>query len=153
MAKVKIGKWEIDEIQLDQQHTAAIQRGEEWLKVEPQAQSVTYSLTSEKLILEMKNGVIFQIPRLLVQGLENASPDKIAQVKLGPRGASLHWETLDLDFSVAGLLTGIFGTRTWMAEIGRRGGLSSSPAKAEAARQNGKKGGRVAQVAIESTQP
>jgi hypothetical protein len=37
----------------------------------------------------------------------------------------------------------VFGTKTWMASImGARGGKVSSPAKAEAARANGAKGGR-----------
>ena len=42
MAKVKLGKWEIAEAELEQQHLAAVQRGEEPLAAEPQAQKVTY---------------------------------------------------------------------------------------------------------------
>jgi len=47
-----------------------------------------------------------------------------------------------LDFSLAGLMAGLFGTRVWMAEIGRSGGSATSQAKAAAARINEKKGGR-----------
>jgi hypothetical protein len=32
-------------------------------------------------------------------------------------GDGLHWETLDTDFTVAGLLAGVFGTKRWMAEL------------------------------------
>jgi hypothetical protein len=64
-----------------------------------------------------------------------------------PRGAALHWENLDQDFSVAGLLAGIFGTKAWMAELGRQGGSITSEAKRAAARANGQKGGRPRQDA------
>ena len=43
---------------------------------------------------------------------------------------------------VPGLVAGLFGTRRWMAEIGRRGGKRRTKAKALAARANGAKGGR-----------
>ncbi len=54
-------------------------------------------------------------------------------------GYGLHWESLDLDYSVPGLMNGVFGTAKWMAA---RAGRSTSPAKAGAARANGRKGGR-----------
>lgn len=54
-------------------------------------------------------------------------------------GYGLHWETLDADFTVGGLLAGVFGTKAYMA---RRAGQTTSPAKAAAARANGAKGGR-----------
>ena len=56
----------------------------------------------------------------------------------------LHWEKLDVDFSVPGLVAGIFGTARWMAA---RAGRASSPAKAAAARANGAKGGRPRKAA------
>jgi len=46
---------------------------------------------------------------------------------------------LDVDLSIPGLLSGIFGTKAYMA---RRAGQATSPAKAAAARANGAKGGR-----------
>lgn len=58
-------------------------------------------------------------------------------------GHGLHWEALDADFTVPGLLMGLFGTRAWMArEQARLAGATTSAAKALAARENGKKGGR-----------
>ena len=51
----------------------------------------------------------------------------------------LHWEKLDADFTVPGLLAGIFGTKRYMAQLA---GRSTSAAKATAARVNGAKGGR-----------
>lgn len=51
----------------------------------------------------------------------------------------LHWEALDVDLSIPGLLTGLFGTKAYMA---RQAGRTKFPAKAAAARANGLKGGR-----------
>jgi hypothetical protein len=62
-----------------------------------------------------------------------------AAISRSVMGFGLHWETLDVDFSVAGLVNGIFGTAKWMAA---RAGRAISPAKAAAARANGAKGGR-----------
>jgi hypothetical protein len=58
-------------------------------------------------------------------------------------GIGLHWEQLDVDVSVPGLLAGLFGTKAWMdRQRAARAGTARSPAKAEAARRNGAKGGR-----------
>lgn len=151
MAKIKMGKWEFDEDELDAQHQEAIQRGAEWVKQEPQAQATHYDATNHRLVIDLKNGVQFLIPCSLIQGLATASPTEIAQVRLGPRGASLHWEALDIDLSLAGLLSGVFGTAIWMAEIGRRGGRARSTAKTSASQINGRKGGRPRRLAVTET--
>ncbi len=142
MATIKIGQWEIDEHELELQHKQAVERGRQSIIQEPQAKRVEYENTRHRLTIELKNDVQFSIPIALLQGLASASAEEIANIRIGPRGASLHWERLDIDLSVAGLLAGIFGTRLWMSSIGRQGGSVSSVAKQEAARLNGKKGGR-----------
>lgn len=58
-------------------------------------------------------------------------------------GFGLHWETLDVDYTVPGLMNGVFGTARWMAA---RAGQARSSAKAEASRENGQKGGRPTKV-------
>jgi NAD(P)-dependent dehydrogenase (short-subunit alcohol dehydrogenase family) len=69
--------------------------------------------------------------------------DAAGRVAAAERGGSgFRWEALDADLSVDGLVAGIFGSEIWMREMGRRGGIISSPAKTRAARQNGRKGGR-----------
>ena len=103
-------------------------------------------IAGNQLVIELKNGVTVLLPRHLLQGLGEAAPEAIAGVQLGLRGASLHWEMLDVSFSLAGLLGGIFGTRAWMQEMGRLGGATRSAAKAAAARANGKQGGRPASL-------
>lgn len=108
----------------------------------PKAVAAAYRAETDKIVITLATGVELSIPRKLLQGLENADPQDVADVEvLGP-GDSLHWESLDVDHYVPGLIEGVFGNRRWMSEIGKRGGLQTSPAKADAARANGKKGGR-----------
>ena len=91
------------------------------------------------MIVDLTNGCTFAFPPRLVQGLENAAEIQLARIEILGSGSGLHWEELDTDISVPGLLAGIFGTAAFMA---RRAGQGTSPAKAAAARANGAKGGR-----------
>lgn len=75
----------------------------------------------------------------MAQGLEKATNEQLEAVDILGVGYGLHWEALDVDLSVPGLLDGLFSTRAYMA---RRAGQATSPAKARAARANGAKGGR-----------
>ena len=76
--------------------------------------------------------------------METATDDQLAAVEILGNGYGLHWEALDADISVPGLLAGIFGTKAYMARLA---GQSKSPAKAAAARANGVKGGRPRKMA------
>jgi hypothetical protein len=51
------------------------------------------------------------------KSLEGASDDQLATVEILPTGYGLHWEELDVDLD-PGLLSGIFGTRSYMAPCG-----------------------------------
>ena len=97
---------------------------------------------THRVIVELTSGVMVTFPPALLQGLQNASPEALAAVVVSPHGTALHWERLDADFSVPGLLAGLFGTRAWMVELGRKGGRVTSEAKAHASRKNGLSGGR-----------
>jgi len=58
-------------------------------------------------------------------------------------GLNLHWPKLDADLYVPALVAGVFGTRDWMRKaIARQAGSSTSAAKAAAAPENGRKGGK-----------
>lgn len=94
------------------------------------------------LILELSDGRRRAIPVEEIQGLEQATRAQIGQVKITGNGTGLRWPALDLDHYVPILLRDVFGTRQWMAEIGRRGGSVRSDKKKRSARANGRKGGR-----------
>jgi hypothetical protein len=116
-------KWEpMTEAEFERQNRLATARGKRAIKNEIQARGAHFDRETARLVVDLKNGATLALPTQRIQGLRNAPGKLIAQVELGPRGASLHWEELDADFSVAGLLKGAFGSKAWMAELGRHGG-------------------------------
>lgn len=123
----------------DTEIDAALERGRIARGVEPRAASARYDPSAGRLVVELTNGCAFAFPPRLAQGLENATDDQLAHVEILGAGYGLHWEELDADLSVPGLLAGLFGTKAYMAQ---RAGQSTSQAKAAAARANGAKGGR-----------
>jgi hypothetical protein len=94
--------------------------------------------------VELTNGCVFAFPPRLAQGLETATDDDLAKVEILGDGYGLHWESLDADLSIPGLLAGIFGTKAYMARLA---GRAKSPAKAATSRVNGAKGGRPRKTA------
>ncbi|MEB2319541.1 MAG: DUF2442 domain-containing protein [Pseudomonadota bacterium] len=118
---------------------AALERGCAARASEPRAVAARFDRASGRVIVDLENGCTFAFPPRLAQGLEGATDDQLASIELLGRGYGLHWEELDVDLSLPGLMAGIFGTKAWMA---RRAGQATSPAKAAAARVNGAKGGR-----------
>jgi len=119
--------------------------------LDPRAESVSYNELDNKITIRLKNGATSSFPPTLVQGLADATPDEIADFSLTSEGRSVRWESLDLDFSIPGLVANIFGTKEWMAELGRQGGRRISIAKADAARKNGAKGGRPKKGCVAKT--
>jgi hypothetical protein len=111
-------------------------------KTEPRAAIAAYRGRDQALHVELTNGARFIIPVKLIPELQKAPVRDIRKVEVLGRGGGLHWETLDVDISVPGLIASIFEGPTWLAELGRVGGQRSSAAKAAAARKNGRKGGR-----------
>ena len=133
---------ELTEENLREQIAQAKQAWKTAEATEPRAESVRYDRSEDLIVIKLKNGATFSFPPKLAQGLEGASPEQLADVWLPPSGSSVHWESLDVDFGITELVAGIFGTKSWMAQLGRKGGEVTSSAKSAAARQNGKKGGR-----------
>lgn len=123
----------------DAEIDAALQRGETARRTEPRARSARYDRARGRIIVELTNGCTFAFPPRLAQGLETATEDQLAGVEILGAGYGLHWEALDADLSIPGLLAGLFGTSAHMARLA---GQATSPAKAAAARANGAKGGR-----------
>jgi hypothetical protein len=127
---------------LQMQINQARQAGEVLDATEPRAVKAWYEQTSARVFIEIKNGIVMGFPYQLLEGLELATPEQLAEVEITPSGYGLHWESLDVDLGVPQLVTGVFGTKTWMKELGRFGGRAKSTAKAKASQENGKRGGR-----------
>jgi hypothetical protein len=130
-------------ITTDAQIDEAIARAKA-LANEPRVTSVTYrpGRGLDLLILQMSDGHRCVLPREDLQGLQGATRQQVAQVQILGGGTGLHWPDLDVDLYVPALLQGAYGTRKWMARIGSKGGVATSPAKRRASRANGRMGGR-----------
>lgn len=128
----------------DEELEAANRRWEEEIGSGPLAESVRYDRKANRIVIELKGGASFAFPPQMAQGLENATPEQLEAGEIQGGGYGLYWEELDADLAVPSLLNGVFGTRKWMAS---QGGRSTSAAKAAAARENGKKGGRPKRAA------
>lgn len=130
----------------DEDLARQIEQAMETGKHEPVAVAARFDSATSRIIVDLASGITFMFPVSLAQGLADASPDDVAEVEVTPGGLGLHWESLDIDFSISGLLAGVFGSRSWMARVyadmGRKGGTSRSRAKVQAARRNGRMGGR-----------
>jgi hypothetical protein len=120
----------------------ASRAGRRAARTQPRAAFAAYRSRERALRIELTNGVTITLPVKLISGLKGARPKDLRAVEVLGRGGGLHWEGLDLDLSVPGLLSSLFSGPVWLAELGRIGGRNSSAAKTAAARRNGRKGGR-----------
>lgn len=118
----------------------ATRRGIRERSASPIPVSVRYDLSSRRVVVEFSNGSAFWVPAHALQGLESASDEDLSEVELlGETG--LHWERLDVDFRISGLMAGIFGTAAFM-EASRRDGPSQASAGGAVSRADGAKGRR-----------
>ncbi|HEX7240352.1 MAG TPA: DUF2442 domain-containing protein [Longimicrobiaceae bacterium] len=107
--------------------------------VEPRAASARYDGGANRIVVELTNGCVFGFPPSLTKRLEGGTPEQLAEVEVDPGGEGLHWETLDEDVSLPGLMLRALNVRAWAAKYM---GQATSEAKTAAARANGLKGGR-----------
>ena len=94
---------------------AARERGRLYRATQPHAASARHDAKSDRIVVELTSGATFAVPPRLVEGLANATSDELADIELLGGGFGLHWEQLDVDYTVPGLVNGVFGTARWMA--------------------------------------
>ncbi len=124
----------------DEEYAAAVRAAALADATEPRAKSARYDRRARRIVVELLNGATFIFPPELAQGLAGASPADLAKVQVTPSGAGLRWPSLDADFSLPGLMMGVFGSPAWMREQARE--RERAKPKAGAARANGGNGRR-----------
>ena len=131
----------MDKVDLeDSVYTAVSRKGELERAGSPLPRSVRFDASSGRIVVEFTNGAALLVPARSLQGLEEATDAELAEVRLAGE-TGLHWESRDVDFTIAGLMRGVFGTARFM-EAQRKGGQARTAAKIAASRANGAKGGR-----------
>lgn len=130
---------ESTEVGLEGVNRAAVLRARETGRIEPRAESATFDPERELVLVSLGGGFAFAFPPRAVEGLEGATATELSQVRISPSRDGLHWDSLDADISLTGLMMQALNLREWAPRIM---GQIRSEAKARAARKNGKKGGR-----------
>ena len=132
----------------DAQLKRAGARGRRVLETEPRAVKARYDALERRIVVDLADGCAYAFPAARVQELIGASEADLSQVEIDGAGFNLHWPLIDVDLYVPALVSGLFGTRAWMAsELARVAGRARSSMKAAAARANGAKGGRPRKAA------
>lgn len=106
---------------------------------EPRVVAARYDPATSRVLVELSNGCLFGFPVWMVPGTSRATPDELGRIELEPFGEAVIWSDINADVHVTGLMLSVLNVKTWAAKYM---GSITSPAKAEAARENGKKGGR-----------
>ena len=113
----------------------------------PCATSVRYERKRDRVVIALSTGIEVAFRPRDAQGLERAKPNQLDAIEISPSGLGIHFPKIDADIYLPALLEGFLGSKRWIAEeLGKMGGSVSSKAKADAARRNGKLGGRPAKV-------
>lgn len=110
----------IDKDLLSEQLDRAAIAGKLAQTIEPRAKSAYYDAVTGMIVIHLQSGAIFMFPHELGQGLVGASVEELAEIEVIESGFGLHWETLDADLTVPGLLAGRFGTQAWMNKLWKK---------------------------------
>ncbi len=110
----------IDDAQFLEQYQRAVAAADQASATEPRSVAAYYDDINHLIVIRLNSGAVFSFAPDIAQGLGGASKEDLAAVEITPSGTGLHWEVLDANFSVLGLLSGCFGTKTWMAALQNR---------------------------------
>lgn len=124
-----------------EQVKAAEERGRR-LQREYAASEAHYDQATGRVVVSFPTEVQISFPPQKVQGLSDATEQDLQLIELSPSGLSLHFPSLDADVYIPALMQNILGSKSWMARIGQAGGVVRSERKSQAARENGRRGGR-----------
>jgi len=113
----------------------------------PRAASAHYDADRNRIVVQLTTGVEIGFAPSDLEGLRQASDEELGLIEVLELGLGIRFPKLDVAFYVPALLEGALGSKRWMAaQLGAAGGRTRSPAKAEASRENGKRGGRPRKV-------
>ena len=134
-ATVRWGRSQFTESDIQRQIAQATKRGAERMRRDPLATAVRYHKPTRSVVIETNKGVTLTISVDRLQGLQDAADRDLSKVEILGPGVSIEWPTLDRQFSITGLLAGVFGNEAWTAENSRPGSTSKPKTKSARARR------------------
>jgi hypothetical protein len=127
---------------------AASQKAKQMQAATPRAIAARYDKRAGRIVIELSSRLHIAFAPQDAEGLEEATPAQLTPIEISPSGFGIYFPKLDADIYIPALLEGILGSRKWMAQrLGAIGGSSRSRAKSEAAKKNGRLGGRPKKIA------
>lgn len=103
--------------------------------------SASFDLKRGAIVVNLSTGGTLIVPRSALPGFDTARPELLRDLKVQSSGLSVWSDAADLGARIETLLEAVAGT-TLTSMAARRLAEQTSPAKAAAARRNGRKGGR-----------
>lgn len=107
----------------------ADQAGVSAARLWPKILSARYDAPSQLVVLQLSNGVRFGISAEKLEGVALANDERRSVVSISESGMAIEFPQLDERFSVAELLTGVFGSRAWVSELERRNAIPAASSK------------------------
>jgi hypothetical protein len=115
-------------------------------EVGPRVTGARYLRATSRVEVTYDSGVSVTAPVSLIQELaaleKPATASELAKIEVSASGRYVDWPKLDVSVYAPAFMKHIFGNKAWVAAHASGMGSVKSPAKAAAARENGKKGGR-----------
>jgi len=128
---------------LEKDFVLANRRAASRLRATPVVTKARYDHRRNRIVIELSSSLEIAFHPDAAQELAAATPLQLGEIEISPSGLGVHFPRLDADLYLPALLQGLLGSRRWRAaELGRAGGRKTSEAKAAAARDNGRLGGR-----------
>jgi hypothetical protein len=104
--------------------------------------SADYVASRDTLRLELSTGATIELPRTMLPALGKLRARDLAQIEIGPAGATLWFQPADTGVDLNEVLIATIGAAALKTLGARSLGATSTRKKAAAARANGKRGGR-----------
>jgi len=132
----------------DTEYARATAAGKAALAQPLHAKSLLYDTRTDRLWIRFNNGLDIGIDPGEVALLRDVPRNALREACLSPGGTTITLEKADLDVSVLGLLRNVIPLILAKSIVAAHSGRVRTHAKSEAARANGKKGGRPKKAAL-----
>lgn len=126
------------------QFNAARRRAAADRRTKPHAKAVRFNRRTRQVEITLLNDAMIGIPVAMLPRLAHATDAQLSDVEPSMGGTGIRFEQIDEDYSVMPLVVMALGKKAVSQAAASIAGSHTSPAKAAAARRNGRKGGRPA---------